>query len=182
VTFRNHTLLSPEAIVWLNQFAHRPLNDRQRVALVYLRQHGDISNSEYRRLNRVDALAAGQELKRLVEAGLVTQHGAGRWTTYSLNVQEEAPEPRAERPPRDEERILEYVRAHGSISNAQCRELLGENARRATYLLAKLLREKALVREGERRWVPGIVAVVVGGDGKVEGDQRLGACQPSGRV
>jgi ATP-dependent DNA helicase RecG len=152
VTFRNHTLLSPEAITWLNRFAHRPLNDRQRVTLVYLRQHGDISNPEYRRLNRVDALTAGQQLKGLVEEGLVTQHGAGRWTTYGLNVPEEAPGPREEQPPTDEERILAHVRAHGSISNAQCRELLGENARRATYLLTKLLREKALVREGERRW------------------------------
>jgi predicted HTH transcriptional regulator len=32
VTFRNHTLMSPEAINWLNQFANVPLNDRQRLA------------------------------------------------------------------------------------------------------------------------------------------------------
>ena len=37
VTFRNHTLMSPEAIAWLNQFSSYPLNDRQRLALVYLR-------------------------------------------------------------------------------------------------------------------------------------------------
>jgi ATP-dependent DNA helicase recG-like protein len=28
VTFRNHTLMSPEAIAWLNQFANLPANDR----------------------------------------------------------------------------------------------------------------------------------------------------------
>src|SRR2546426_6100525 len=38
VTFRNHTLMSPEAITWLNQFADQALEDRQRLALVYL-QH-----------------------------------------------------------------------------------------------------------------------------------------------
>lgn len=29
VTFRNHTLMSPEAVTWLNQFGALPLNDRQ---------------------------------------------------------------------------------------------------------------------------------------------------------
>jgi hypothetical protein len=36
VTFRNHTLMNPEAITWLNQVARLPLNGRQRLALVYL--------------------------------------------------------------------------------------------------------------------------------------------------
>lgn len=27
VTFHNHTLMTPEAISWLNQFSHLPLND-----------------------------------------------------------------------------------------------------------------------------------------------------------
>jgi ATP-dependent DNA helicase RecG len=43
VSFRNHTLMSPEAIAWLNQFAHLQLNDRQRLALVYVRQHETIT-------------------------------------------------------------------------------------------------------------------------------------------
>ena len=45
VAFRNHTLMNPEAITWLNQFAQIPLNDRQRLALVYLRQHQQITNA-----------------------------------------------------------------------------------------------------------------------------------------
>jgi hypothetical protein len=43
--------------------------------LVYLREHQQISNSEYRRLNRVDTMVAGQELRGLVEAGLIEQQG-----------------------------------------------------------------------------------------------------------
>ena len=39
VTFHNHTLMTPEAISWLNQFSHLPLNDHQRLALIYLRKH-----------------------------------------------------------------------------------------------------------------------------------------------
>lgn len=78
--------MNPQAIAWLNQFAARALNDRQRLALVYLRQHGEIHNSIYRRLNRVDAMTAGQELRRLVEADLVEQQGIGRGTSYRLKI------------------------------------------------------------------------------------------------
>jgi hypothetical protein len=59
-------------------FAHVQLNDRQRPALVYLRQHESITNSDYRRLNRIDAMVAGHELHGLVQANLIEQHGANR--------------------------------------------------------------------------------------------------------
>ncbi len=113
VTFRNHTLMNPEAIAWLNQFANLPVNDRQRLTLVYLRQHEQITNSEYRRLNRVDAMVAGQELRGLVEAGLVEQQGVGRWTSYQLKVSPKPPEERE--PQTDEDRIIAYVRSRNSI-------------------------------------------------------------------
>jgi ATP-dependent DNA helicase RecG len=97
VAFRNHTLMSPEAIAWLNQFSSLPLNDRQRLALVYLRQHQQATNADYRRLNRVDPMTAGHELRGMVEAGLVEQLGVARWTSYQLKV---AGEPiRNEHPP-----------------------------------------------------------------------------------
>ena len=64
VTFRNHTLMNPEAIAWLNQFAHVRLNDRQRVALAYLRQHDQITNADYQRLNRVNTVVAGRGTPR----------------------------------------------------------------------------------------------------------------------
>lgn len=54
VTFRNHTLMSPEAVAWLNQFAGRPLNGCQRMALAYLRHNERITNSDYRRLNHTE--------------------------------------------------------------------------------------------------------------------------------
>lgn len=142
--------MNPEAIAWLNQFAHVPLNDRQRLTLVYLRQHEFITNADYRRLNRVDAAAAGQELRGLVEAGLVEPHGASRWTSYTLRVPREHSAQAAELA--DEQKILSYVRERGSINNAECRELLGIDLQRASYLLKKLAAAGILKREGERRW------------------------------
>ena len=55
-------------------------------------------------------------------------------------------------PMTDEERILAYVREHGSTNNAECREFLSIDRRRATYLLHKLCRYGLLIRQGDRRW------------------------------
>jgi ATP-dependent DNA helicase RecG len=151
VVFMNHTLMNPEAVVWLNQFRGLHLDDRQRLALVYLRHHDAITNSEYRRPTHVDALVAGQELRALVQAGLVEQRGAGRWTDYTLKAREAGPPKRIVQP--DQEKILAYVKAHGSINNTECRKLLGVDLHRASYLLGKLLREGILKRKGERKWM-----------------------------
>jgi ATP-dependent DNA helicase RecG len=150
VQFHNHTLLNHDAIEWLNQFAGVVLNDRQRLALVYLRQHGTIANSDYRRLSRVDANSAGHELRGLVEAGLAEQIGFGRWTSYKLKVPLQ--ETSGATGQTEQESILKYVRERGSISNAECRDLLGVDQRRAKYLLGKMVAGRRLTREGKRRW------------------------------
>ena len=154
VVFHNHTLMSSESIKWLNRFSRINLNDRQRLALVYLRQHDHINNSVYRRLNQVNTLVAGQELRSLMQAGLVEQQGASRWTYYTLNAARELPEQKA--PRTEDARILAYVREHGSINNAECREMLEVDNDRAHYLLKKLCDSKHLKPKGRgkaRRYV-----------------------------
>ena len=147
VTFHNHTLMNPDAISWLNQFSQEPLNDRQRLALVYLRQQKKIANRDYRRLNHVDTAVAGEELRGLVQAGLLAQHGASRWTYYTLKINGETATPET-----DEDRILAYVRETGSINNAQCRGLLGVDEVRAYYLVRKLTKKGNLRPRGSGRW------------------------------
>jgi ATP-dependent DNA helicase RecG len=151
VVFMNHTLMNPKAVAWLNQFSGLQLDDRQRLALVYLNHHNAITNSEYRRLNHVDATVAGQELRGLVQTGLVEQRGAGRWTNYILKAREARPlEGIAQT---DQEKIIAYVTKHGSINNTECRGLLGVDLHRASYLLRKLVKAGALKRKGERKWM-----------------------------
>ena len=117
VTFRNHTLMSPEAITWLDQFARLSLNDRQRLALVYLPYNDQITNGDYQRLNQTDALTAGRELRGLVHASLVEQQSAHRWTYYTLIVPRELPGQRQD--VSEEEQILGYARDKGSIGSAE---------------------------------------------------------------
>ena len=52
----------------------------------------------------------------------------------------------------DEDKIIAYVREHGSIDNTQCRELLNVDIQRASYLLKRLAGKGFLKREGGRRW------------------------------
>lgn len=51
----------------------------------------------------------------------------------------------------DENAIVNFVRVNGSITNAQCRELLGTNLDRACYLLNKLYKDGYLQRIGANR-------------------------------
>ncbi|HUW33897.1 MAG TPA: hypothetical protein VM223_20000 [Planctomycetota bacterium] len=152
VTFRSHTLMGPQEVAWLNQFAALPLNDRQRVALVCLRLNDRITNSDYRRLNSVDVTAATRELRQLVEGGLAIQHSTKRWAYYTpsgkLRVKVPAPAPPPMEPRTDEERILVYVREHGSITKLECKEELGLSESKAKYLPRKLVSKHKLVREG----------------------------------
>ena len=149
LTFRNHTLLNPEAIAWLNQFAGHPLNDRQRLALVYLRANEQLANRDYQRLNRVDSVTANCELRRLVESGLTEQHSTRRWAYYTLSAPAEMT--LKSQPDTPERQILAYVTLHETITRMQCQALLGITEIQARYLLRKM-RDQGLLRlEGTRR-------------------------------
>ena len=107
VTFRSHTLMSPESISWLNQFASLPINDRQRLALVYMRNNEQITNSDYQRLNHVDSVIANRELNGLIQAELIKQHKTKRWAFYTLTAPIKI---KILQPPRsDMEKILAYI-------------------------------------------------------------------------
>ncbi|RKZ83116.1 MAG: hypothetical protein DRR19_19570 [Candidatus Parabeggiatoa sp. nov. 1] len=51
----------------------------------------------------------------------------------------------------DDEKILALIQRLGSINNALCRQLLGANHNRPTYLLKKMTANGMLVREGTGR-------------------------------
>jgi len=146
--------MTAQAISWLNQFSHLQLNDHQRLAFVYLRQHPYIDNRDYRRLNRVDMMAARQDLRGMVQTGFVEQTGLGRWTKYVLKVKDVSIDNLVHKS--DEEKILSYIIKHGSINNIECRELLNVNDDRAYYLLNKLSEKgklKTLKKGKGRRYV-----------------------------
>ena len=60
------------------------LNDRQIQAVRYAKEHGSISNREYRQLNGVSDEGARLDLKQLMETGVFAQQGKGRSVVYGL--------------------------------------------------------------------------------------------------
>lgn len=151
VTFRNHTLMDPATIAWLNRFAGLPLSDHQRVALAFLRRQDRITNPDYRRLNYVDMLTATRDLRGLVQAGLLVQHGIGRGTYYEGALLDDAAGEMPSVRTLDDQ-VIAYVREHGMITNAMCQRLLALDSDRSKRLLGRLTRSGTLRREGSRRW------------------------------
>jgi len=151
VAFRNHSLMNPGAIAWLNRFSsdHR-LNDRQRIALAYLHSNPTITNKDYQRLNSIDSVTATRELRGLCEGKLVAQHGTRGGARYVLSVPADIAR---EIPPRTaEERVLAFVRQHRAITNSLCQELLGVERQRAYVLLRRMVKQGQLRVSGQRRW------------------------------
>lgn len=77
-----HHFLGEDDIRWLSRFRELNLTDAEARTLVVVREAGAIDNATYRDLNKVDVLAASQALRRLRDAGLLTQKGRGSATWY----------------------------------------------------------------------------------------------------
>ena len=95
-------------------------------------------------------MAAGQDLRGMVQAGLLEQTGFGRWTKYSLitpgdDVEEPVLEP-------NEAKIIEYLKNHGTITNAECRGILQADVHHTSYFLKKMTEKGLIKREGRHRW------------------------------
>ena len=117
-----------EGIDWLNAVAaHLQINERQKLALLYLRHNHRLTNSDYRRLHHgLDSREAGRELQGLVLCGAAVMKGTRGGSFYALALPPETPV--IEAPASDEGRVLAYVRQHGSIQAGTCSQLLGWNS------------------------------------------------------
>lgn len=77
-----HHFLGEDDICWLAQFKALQLSNEEARALVVAREAGAIDNATYRALNKVDSLSASSALRRLRDAGLLSQQGRGSATWY----------------------------------------------------------------------------------------------------
>ena len=77
-----HHFLGEADLRWLARFKDLHLSDQDARALIVAREAGAIDNATYRALNKVDTLAASAALRRLRDAGLLSQQGRGAATWY----------------------------------------------------------------------------------------------------
>lgn len=144
VAFPNHTLLDAETLQWLEGTGAFDLTDNQRMALARLRRGEEVTNAAYRQISGLDSRVATRELGDLVQRGLVTQDGSGRWTTYRL-----APAPPGTDKPRSKRRradrrgeIISLLRQEHEMSRANVADRLGVSNETAGRWLSRLRAER----------------------------------------
>ena len=60
------------------------LNERQIKAIMYVKEKGKITNSEYRKLNNISDEGARKDIISLIEKQILVAKGSGRGTYYEL--------------------------------------------------------------------------------------------------
>jgi len=160
VAFKNHTLLDPGTLAWLNKFASFPLDDAQRMALAYLQVNPRITNSDYRRLNNTTTVEATQDLRNLVDLELIEMHGTRRWAYYTLAARIESEMPTRFTvtyadlglKPR-QMKAMQYLEKHGEITSAiYCEEIAPNISQRtARKDLSDLVERGLVTRIGRTR-------------------------------
>lgn len=150
VRFRGRSVFSAEDRLWVEEFAARDLASHAKVALVFARRNGSVTNEDLRSLRALDSRSSRAVLQGLVSRGLLESLGRGRGTKYTL-----ASSARQSKSPSSKDEQLVAVVAHarrvGSIVNRDVRGLLQVGAGEARALLDKGVREGYLTPIGKAR-------------------------------
>lgn len=77
-----HHFFKEDDLRWLGHFTAFELNDRQKPALVFLREVGAIDSSAYRQFTDATIQQAGLDLRQLRQLGLLTKKGRTRDAYY----------------------------------------------------------------------------------------------------
>lgn len=136
-----------------------PLQFEELLVLNELVVQRSVTTSAAAVLLQTDETSARALLARMVEAGLLEHRGEHRSRSYHLAagayraIGDKAAYVRARGfdPLQQEQMVLQYVEAHGSITRAQAADLCQLSPAQATRLLGRLVDQGRLLRLGERR-------------------------------
>jgi ATP-dependent DNA helicase RecG len=156
VRFSGRSVFAAEDRLWIGQFASLPLSAHAKVALVFARRQGAVTNEELQALRGISAADARAALQELVSADLLQPVGRGRGTKYVLGA--------IARGARDVVDVREQIgaivahaRRSGHIVNRDVRGLLGVDRVVARRLLESAVAQGRLTRVGIRagtRYLP----------------------------
>ena len=150
VRLRGGSVFAAEDRLWISQFGPLQLEADAKVALVFARRMGTITNEQLRRLRPLDREASRETLQDLVARGLLETFGRGRGTGYRLSAL--AMEARSTATLGEQlVAVLNHARRTGVVVNAEVRGLLGVGAPEARTILEALVLRGLLQPEGERR-------------------------------
>lgn len=151
VTLYNTPIFDLETQIWVKQFDSYKLNSRQRRGLAYLHQYGLLTNWAYRGVNRdLSREIALRDLREMVRAGIFEMHGKAGGAYYLLS-QDLAKQIQPKMPVTKEERLHQYLRTHGTISNKEYCQLFNVKRNVAYKELKSYIASGLLLRVGARR-------------------------------
>jgi ATP-dependent DNA helicase RecG len=150
VRLRGASVFSAEDRLWIGEFSELGLGADEKVALVYARRNGAITNEKLRALRKLDRDASRHLLQGLVARGLLEPLGRGRGARYVLGTIASRADGAATLGHR-REIVLKHARRQGVVVNADVRGLLDLDSGEARELLVDLVARGLLVAEGERR-------------------------------
>ncbi|OIO11993.1 MAG: hypothetical protein AUJ52_01135 [Elusimicrobia bacterium CG1_02_63_36] len=146
VTFSNESLLNEKTVDWLNRFAGFPINDRQRLALAFLKRNERITNKEYSRLTQCDSRRATAELGELRDSGILNQKGSRRWAIYEISpfgLQGTLP-PAAQKLKRFPKMVYSIIQNDGPIRALTIAEECGISKAYVKLIVRDLLKSKLI--------------------------------------
>lgn len=150
VRFRGRSVFAAEDRLWVAGFSDLALGGHAKVALVYARRNGTVTNEDLRTLRALESRESRGILQALVARRLLEPVGRGRGTRYVLG--EVA---RASRGGADLDQQVATVVAHarrtGAVANRDVRGLLGVDRAEALAVLGAAVARDLLEAVGERR-------------------------------
>jgi ATP-dependent DNA helicase RecG len=126
------------------------LRGLDRIALVHAARGETLTNKRVRQLATVDAHAARDVLHRLRDQGFLEQHGQRGGASYRLSGTLRPPAG-LRLSPEELADVVAQLAEGGPISNSDVRAATGLDRAEALGVLDRLLRERRLVRTGQRR-------------------------------
>lgn len=150
VRFRGRSVFAAEDRLWISRFADFDLSAHEKVALVYARRQGTVTNEELRSLRGLERAESRAVVRILVARGLLEAVGRGRGTRYTLGEVARRAR-RAADLDEQVEALVAHARRLGSIANRDVRGLLGIDRVTARKLLESAVALGLLEPVGERR-------------------------------
>jgi ATP-dependent DNA helicase RecG len=154
LTFKNHNLLSPDALRWLDSINISGFNSNQRLALVFTKNEGRITNREYQRLCGVDTIVATRELGEMVQARVLSMTGSRRWAFYELSPQLTGLEEdfKFKKLPADSKEIWKYIKDNQPASRKEIIKGLNGmfSASQVDYRLEKMVEANLIIPTNRR--------------------------------
>lgn len=143
--------VAPIERAWIRELEDRgTLAGPDRLVLVHAARGEILTNATVRSILQVDADEARDVLHRLRDEGLLEQRGQRGGATYYLSGSLRPPAGLRLRPDELAD-LVEGLAAEGPITNRSVREATGLDRQESLAILDRLVRERRLVRTGQRR-------------------------------